>query len=728
MTGNPLRLLAGAGLLLAAGPAAAPSVYWVSSPTLANETLLIAGAGLAGAGLALCRDARCRRVVEARPREAAGWAQSVQLVLPPRISPPLFVQISEPGGGEPTAVAINAPDVWWAISGSPGTMRNGSLQVDAQHPSWINTSVILGETVRVFGRSLAWAGSTCISGAAEPGPVATTRLTVGGASATASAANCYEAAFPTTAFPTGTHSATLSTPWGEARFGLTIVAAPTPPAPTRIDVAKDFGSDLGKALAHAATLPAVPKVVALGAATYQLESGVSIPPNTTLLGSGAGATTLAFTLGAPKPGGECGATVGGRDFFKKGCDPSQEHCFRDVKEYDNTSASLQDCCDKCKANPSCNGYTHEYDPRRGYLCLLKACTSAGDWAQDCETSKGGTNNSCAYVTRPTPPGGLSSSAITVASDVALLNFSLHLTPETTVPQLPAVFVPPTSRRFRALGLRIQMDQQNVSNAFKIFGSQFELGENEVHQAGPCLWPGYGPLSDATPFQPSVTLYMSKAVDGWVHHNDFYWRCSMMDLDVSDRVIFEDNTITMTEPGIPPHGNSISGYAYAAHPSSRWWSYARNRMSRPPSSYAEKQIWTQRETLTTDGSGWWASGHAVSVTASGALVLDENMTAAIAAKGGSVLTNGRAMLTLKILGCGAGTDHGCGTGQTRLVTGWDNATRTLTLESPLDRYFSPAHSIIAIVGSFGAKAFVGNTFNWTEVKDFCLILEAFFDDF
>ena len=34
------------------------------------------------------------------------------------------------------------------------------------------------------------------------------------------------------------------------------------------------------------------------------------------------------------------------------------------------------------------------------------------------------------------------------------------------------------------------------------------------------------------------------------------------------------------------------------------------------SYAEKQIWTQRETLTTDGSGWWASGHAASATALG----------------------------------------------------------------------------------------------------------------
>jgi hypothetical protein len=74
---------------------------------------------------------------------------------------------------------------------------------------------------------------------------------------------------------------------------------------------------------------------------------------------------------------------------------------------------------------------------------------------------------------------------------------------------------------------------------------------------------------------------------------------------------------------------------------------------------DRQDWTQRETVTTDGSGWWASGNAVSVTASGALVLDQNMTAAIGTHGNTVLEQGRSMLTLKILG-------GPGTGQTRMV--------------------------------------------------------------
>lgn len=120
----------------------------------------------------------------------------------------------------------------------------------------------------------------------------------------------------------------------------------------------------------------------------------------------------------------------------------------------------------------------------------------------------------------------------------------------------------------------------------------------------------------------------------------------------------------------------------------------------------------RETVTTDGSGYWASGHAVSISADGAgLVLDENMTDAIVTKhGNSVMQKGQTMLTLKILG-------GPGTGQTRMVVGWENATRTLKLETPLDAHYVPGLSIIAIVGSFGAKAIVGNSFSWTEVVQF-----------
>eukprot|EP00729_Bicosta_minor_P004002 gene4002-27673_t len=155
---------------------------------------------------------------------------------------------------------------------------------------------------------------------------------------------------------------------------------------------------------------------------------------------------------------------------------------------------------------------------------------------------------------------------------------------------------------------------------------------------------------------------------------------------------------LAENVVKQEGNSISGYDFARHPSSRWWSYARNTMVRVPSTWADRASWTQRETVTTDGSG-------------GSLVLDANMSADITAKhGDTVLINNQSLFTLKILG-------GPGTGQTRLVTGWDHTTRTLSLESPLDDHFvvgEETGSILTVVCSFGAKAIVGNTFNWTEV--------------
>ena len=42
-------------------------------------------------------------------------------------------------------------------------------------------------------------------------------------------------------------------------------------------------------------------------------------------------------------------------------------------------------------------------------------------------------------------------------------------------------------------------------------------------------------------------------------NTVFWRCSAYDLDISDRIVFEDNTIICTEQGVVPHGNSVSGY-------------------------------------------------------------------------------------------------------------------------------------------------------------------------
>ena len=233
-------LLVAATALPTAHVAAPPVVYWSSSPTLANETLLVAGAGLGGASAQLCSDAACASKITS-PSAAVAWEQSLKLVLPLTIAAPLFLQISPAAGSLPLTLAVNAPDIWWVISGRPGTMRNGSFERDAMHPSWLNTSVTLGDPVRVFGRSLAWDSSsavwTCIGAAEQPSAVPSTKLTVAGVTVASASANCFEATFPTDGMAPGTHQATLSTPWGPATsFGLTILAKSPPSASTRIDV------------------------------------------------------------------------------------------------------------------------------------------------------------------------------------------------------------------------------------------------------------------------------------------------------------------------------------------------------------------------------------------------------------------------------------------------------------------------------------------------------------
>ena len=54
------------------------------------------------------------------------------------------------------------------------------------------------------------------------------------------------------------------------------------------------------------------------------------------------------------------------------------------------------------------------------------------------------------------------------------------------------------------------------------------------------------IQDSTPFQPSVTIYAHDSRAGLLANNTIYWRCSAFDLDVSDRVIFEDNTVRLGE--------------------------------------------------------------------------------------------------------------------------------------------------------------------------------------
>lgn len=134
-----------------------PAVYWLSSPTYANETLLIAGAGFAGSIVQICThgeaclSAGTRSGVWLDAPDARVWEQSVQVVLPSPLPAPSFISIDS--GSE--IVQINRPDVWWVTTGRPSTLPSGTFQLDKNHPSWMNATVTRGDTVRVFGRSLS---------------------------------------------------------------------------------------------------------------------------------------------------------------------------------------------------------------------------------------------------------------------------------------------------------------------------------------------------------------------------------------------------------------------------------------------------------------------------------------------------------------------------------------------------------------------------------------------
>ena len=277
-----------------------PSVYWVSTPTLFNETLLISGAGLEGARVSLCAG-KASNCSELGPSEVSSWAHSVKLVLPAWCGPPCSVAIAAPGA-QAITLAANRPDVWWAASDWP-------LGPDSPIGPSIAPVVHAGGTLRVFGRGLAWAeDGSCIDSAAVPGPVQTTTLTLKGPTGVATAAvpshaaSCYEAAFEMPVGQTGRLKATLSTPWGRSIPFVVVVPppapAPTPLPPTVIDVLEDCGGDLALAMRKAAAA-AHGATVVLGAHTFSMAQPLAVPDRTTIQGKSPDESLISFVLASP---------------------------------------------------------------------------------------------------------------------------------------------------------------------------------------------------------------------------------------------------------------------------------------------------------------------------------------------------------------------------------------------------------------------------------------------
>ena len=198
-------LLVSAGAAVATKTTKPPTVYWVSNPTLAGETFLVAGAGLAGAKASLSGGA----TATATATPSTTWNMSMKLVLPKGCGPPCLLRVTGADGAVAQTVAVNAPDLWWASSSAPAGSQS-SLKSHAYGGSGSGTAVALlatGQLLRVFGRSLGWRGGACVSAGTFPAPLSTTVLrllpqgqganSVGAVGITVGAvsANCYEAAF-----------------------------------------------------------------------------------------------------------------------------------------------------------------------------------------------------------------------------------------------------------------------------------------------------------------------------------------------------------------------------------------------------------------------------------------------------------------------------------------------------------------------------------------------------
>ena len=295
----------------APGPGAASDdavVYWVSTPVLAGDTVVVAGAGLDGAKVTLAgAGSACAAAAAAASGSTTAWAQAVKAVLPVGCGPPCNITIETASALR--VVEINKPQVAWLMGGRSASGSRSGEPVAA-------SAVSAGGVLRVFGRGLAWSGGEgtgspwrCTSGRASS-PTPSTRLVIHSASGgvpvevEAAAANCFEATFHIPVdLAAGHWAAQLVTPWGVADLLLEITSAPAAKT-VHVSVDNDHSGNVLAALqaaANATSYHGVSAIVHLGARAYRLSRNLTLPNRTTLLGMGSGATSLLFDLGG-RPG------------------------------------------------------------------------------------------------------------------------------------------------------------------------------------------------------------------------------------------------------------------------------------------------------------------------------------------------------------------------------------------------------------------------------------------
>jgi hypothetical protein len=293
--------------------------------------------------------------------------------------------------------------------------------------------------------------------------------------------------------------------------------------------------------------------------------------------------------------------------------------------------------------------------------------------------------------------------VTGSSSWGLQDLSVHVTEAPA--GCPAVSHEAGFSNFTAFRVSVVLTQNNVSNAFRLLGTQWDISECSITQAGVCLWP---PTSDNTNFPASVALRLQTSSDGSFRNNALNWSCGGLDMDVSQRIVFENCNVTETNAGTFPHGNSISSYSvYDGVPYSQSYLYAHNRQVRPPNN--NRTDWGFHETLTTDGPGGWGGGTLMNIE-------------------GNIITLGGTGLHLtigKIAGASAIVIAGPGTGQFRPIAGLVNAT-SVTLVQPFDDHVVLGESVIVVQGTVGGKIVADNTFIWgSVVQEFGITLTGVF---
>jgi len=679
----------------------APAVYWGSNPNLGGETVTMAGSFDGTESLQLCH---MSQHPEGRDCQAVAhpdiWNHSVKFVLPRTLpQQPVWLRVTPArGAGVQLSVPINEPDVWWAAS-----LDGAGIPVGA-------SVAAVATVLRVFGRSLAWDGDTCVS-AHDRAAAATTKLLlspVGGGPAISlptDSATCFEASFVLGDVVAGQYAATLATPWGKSHpWGLTVIEPPTPPPAIDISVDGDYNGDVAAALQHAATRPAAR--VLLGARRYDLSHPLAVGNGTQLIGHGKGLTTLRFSLGGDGGIEKCGSKVyNNTDLYAQG-----SSIWEDIG-YIAHVTSLSVCCAACAKRSSCTAYALM---AREQTCQLKDCSL--DTEASCAAHTTANSDRTAAFLAPYRKG-TSTPSVALAAITAngigwsLSNFTLEIA--SAPPKTKGVHSV-GGHNFTITGLDVQLGQKNATSALHLDGTQhFSVSYTTLSQNNLCFWgctlnkdtniSACSMHDGGTDFQDSATLQIHAAAWGHIHHNTIRWKCSAYDMDVTSNVIFEDNVLGSTEPGVLPHGNSISFYDWHTVPSAANWSFSHNAMSRPPNN--DPHYRNSHDTLTTDGPGGFGAGSVEAVSADG-----------------RVITLGFDLVSDHVVGATVMVCGGSGTGQHSEITGKSSALsaagRNITLihlASPLDKHVLPAGgSTICVTATVGSKIVSGNTFDWGMV--------------